>query len=97
MASLGDPTSSEQRCHSEFVRGLSGALGEPKHVRGTRSVGAALRAIPYYAWDNRRPADAAEDWMVVWLKQAEIHRLRQSLKDDDYADWDHRFYRPLLT
>ncbi len=55
-------------------------LGGIVTIAGLAQDGGALCAIPYYAWDNRRAADAAQDWMAVWLKQAENQALRQQLE-----------------
>lgn len=70
-------------------------------IVGRTQEGGELRVIPYYAWDNRIAADTAQDgaqdWMVVWLKQAEHETLRQQLEGDERNGWKHKLYRPLST
>lgn len=57
--------------------------------------GQTVQAIPYYSWDNRRAADAAHDWMAVWLMQDEAYELRCQREGDDRAGWEQQLYRPL--
>lgn len=70
-------------------------LGGVVTIVGRTQEGGELCAIPYYAWDNRQAADAAQDWMAVWLKQAAHETLRQQLEGDGRSGWAHKLYRPL--
>lgn len=76
----------------EYRRDLLGGIVT---IAGLAQDGGRLCAIPYYAWDNRRAADAAQDWMAVWLKQAGNQALRHRLEGNDRSGWEHQLYRPL--
>jgi hypothetical protein len=62
---------------------------------GRTQDGQKLCAIPYYAWDNRKAEDTAQDWMAIWLKQAENQTLRHQLEGNDRNGWEHQLYRRL--
>jgi DUF1680 family protein len=70
-------------------------LGGVVTIVGRTQDGGIVCAVPYYAWDNREVADTTEDWMAVWLKQAENQALRHQLEGDDRDGWEHKLYRPL--
>jgi DUF1680 family protein len=72
-------------------------LGGVVTLVGRTQGGGALCAIPYYAWDNRKAADATQDWMAVWLKQADNYALRHQVEGDNRKDWAHKLYRPLVS
>jgi len=57
--------------------------------------GTELRAIPYFAWDNRSVSDHKRDWMTVWMKQADWYNLRSSLDGGERKGWEHTLYQPL--
>ena len=57
---------------------------------------ADLKAVPYFAWDNRYSPDHDKDWMTVWMKQADWFKLRLSLDGNDRKAWEHILYQPLL-
>ena len=70
-------------------------LGGVDTIVGRTVGGGELRAIPYYAWDNRRADDAGRDWMAVWLRQERWVELRADLDGVGRGAWEHELYRPL--
>ena len=84
-----DPQLSEEY-RSDILSGVVTIVGRTQD-------GGTLRAVPYYAWDNRKAADAAQDWMAVWPKQADNYRLRYQLAGDNRNGWEHKLYRPLVA
>lgn len=70
-------------------------LGGVVTIVGRTQDGGTFCAVPYYAWDNRKAEEAAQDWMAIWLKQAEHQALRYRLEGDDRNGWEHKLYRPL--
>jgi DUF1680 family protein len=64
---------------------------------GRTQDGGVLRAVPYYAWDNRKAPDPSQDWMAVWLKQADAYALRHSLEGDKRSGWEQQLYRALVA
>jgi DUF1680 family protein len=73
----------------------SDMLGGVVTIVARTENGGTLQAVPYYAWDNRQAADASQDWMAVWLKQADNYVLRHQLEGDHRDGWEHKLYRPL--
>jgi DUF1680 family protein len=70
-------------------------LGGVVVINSQDTAGNPVTAIPYYAWDNRPPANAEQDWLVVWLRQADWFNLRQPLDDNNRQAWQHVLYQPL--
>jgi DUF1680 family protein len=70
-------------------------LGGVVTLTARDAAGAPLTAIPYFAWDNRPAPNAEQDWLVVWLRQADWFQLRQPLDGDDRKRWAHVLYQPL--
>ena len=68
-------------------------LGGVVTITGQSAGGGTLTAIPYFAWDNRRTADKALDWLLVWLRQEDWFQLRQPLDGEEMTGWKHRLYR----
>ncbi|MBN1395146.1 MAG: glycoside hydrolase family 127 protein [Pirellulales bacterium] len=62
-------------------------LGGVAVVEGTAEDGRKIAAVPYYAWDNRRPGE-----MAVWVRQ---EGKPASPSVDDPA-WMKKLYRPLM-
>ena len=69
-------------------------LGAVLTLVGRTQGGGALCAIPYFGWDNRKAADATQDWMAVWLKQTDNYALRHQVEGDNHKGWEHKLYRP---
>ena len=57
--------------------------------------GAELSAIPYFAWDNRAAPNPGQDWLLVWLRQADWFSARQPLDGGQRQAWEHVLYQPL--
>jgi len=55
-------------------------------IKGVARDGQEITAIPYYAWDHRKPCE-----MVVWVRQDGKSRTP---KEDD-PSWQGKLYRPL--
>jgi DUF1680 family protein len=70
-------------------------LGGVVTIAAKDAEGRGILAIPYYAWDNRPAPKAVQDWLVVWLRQADWYRVREPLDGDDGRAWEHALYRPL--
>jgi DUF1680 family protein len=70
-------------------------LGGVSLITTRAADGSPLTAIPYYAWDNRPAPDAAQDWLLVWLRQADWFALRQPLDEPERQGWEHRLYRAI--
>jgi uncharacterized protein len=82
----------DPQLRDDYRRGM---LGGVVTLVGRTQDGGTLRAVPYYAWDNRQPADASDDWMAVWQRQADHFALRKQVEGDERAGWEHALYRPL--
>jgi DUF1680 family protein len=61
-------------------------LGGVTVIRAQTRDGKSVTAIPYYAWDHRKPGP-----MVVWVKQDGKSKTPPA---DDPA-WQGKLYRPL--
>ena len=70
-------------------------LGGVVVITADDSNGIPLTAIPYFAWDNRPVTSAAQDWLVVWLRQEDWFALRQPVDGTDRHAWEHVLYQPL--
>lgn len=55
-------------------------------LTGTTADGRRVTAVPYYAWDHRKPGD-----MIVWVRQ---EGKSEKPRIDDPA-WNGKLYRPL--
>lgn len=70
------------------------SLGGVAAILGAANDGRRIRAIPYFAWDNRPVTAEGEDWMQVWLGQEGMEK--SSLEEvGDLTDWGNALYRPL--
>jgi len=78
----------EARYRTEF-------LGSLVTITANDRNGEVFSAIPYYAWDNRPPLSAEQDWLAVWLRQDDWLQARQALDGDDRKLWAHVLYQPL--
>lgn len=70
-------------------------LGGVVIITAQDSGGNGITAIPYFAWDNRAAASSDQDWLAVWLRQADWFQLRQPLDANDCQRWAHVLYQPL--
>lgn len=78
----------EAQYRTEFLGGLVTITANDRN-------GEVFSAIPYYAWDNRPPLSAEQDWLAVWLRQDDWLQARQALDGDDRKLWAHVLYQPL--
>jgi len=61
-------------------------LGGVTVIKGVARDGRKITAVPYYAWDHRKPGE-----MIVWVQQ---DGKSKEPKEDD-PSWQGKLYRPL--